>query len=683
MSRRRTTTAVSSNPTRWLKRPLHPTSRQKVLITILLTALLVAASAGATAGQARADGDSASLGLIAQSPWIDDDGDLALQLRITGDATGAGLRLGLHHPVDRRGLLALRDDPVLGAPESTLTIDVSDVINSAGVASLTLPVGPNGILRSRPGEVSPLTVELVAANGHLLDRLVTPVVHLPIVPAGEAAAQRPLLVGISLDIDGPPPLRPDGRIELDEATVRHLGAVANAVLDHPGAPVDVRLPPATMAGLARSDDLAHARLLAHLAAAVQSGGLHLRSSPFVTADPEAWRQAGRSDVHRDLLDHGDQVLTEHLGAAPDRSVAVLEPTAVPSTLNLLSRLGTVYHVVSADHLDPRPITASHGSTHPARLLDASGVAYPALVSDPDLARHLVDPRGSVSAAQQLVADLALLAWSDPTVTRTAIITMPDDLAIDALTLGLVLGVLKDAPFLHLQSLPDLFEASLTADAAAAINYDLWPDPVTSVSRRATDRSLAETTVAAYTAMLGGPHPDATALNDLLEVTAAAELDGDAMGAYLAAVYATVSGVLDAFTTPSDQSVRLTAHRADLPFTIHNGLNTDARVVLVLQSDGRIDFPDGDVIEAVLVPGRNRIAVPVRARTSGDARLQVTVRSPDDARLLQLRSTQLMVRTTSLPGVGVALFVGALAVLAIWWVRSARLRSARTRPGESP
>ncbi len=660
-----------------------PTGRVLRILPFLLAILLVALSTGWMASPAGADGGSASLGLIAQSPWIDDDGDLALQLRITGDANDTRLRLGLHRPVDRRGLLALGNDPILSAPETTLTIDVADVINSAGVASLTLPVGPDGILRSRPGQVSPLTVELVAADGHLLDRLVTPVVHLPIVPAGEAAAQRPLLVGISLDIDGPPPLRPDGRIELDEATVRHLRAVVDAVGAHPGAPVDVRLPPATIAGLARSDDLAHARLLTDLATAVRAGGLHLRSSPFVTADPEAWRQAGRSDVHRDLLDHGDRVLTEHLGAVPDRTVTVLEPTAVPSTLDLLNRLGTAHHVVSADRLDPRPITASHGSTHPARLLDSAGVAHPALVADPDLARHLVDPRGSVSAAQQLVADLALLAWSDPTVTRTAVITMPDGLAIDGLTLDLVLGALEDAPFLHLQSLPDLFVASLTADAAAAITYDLWPDPVTPVSRRATDRSLAETTVAAYTAMLGGPHPDAAALNDLLEVTAAAELDGDAMGAYLSAVYSTVSGVLDAFTTPSDQSVRLTARRADLPFTIHNGLDTDARVVLVLQSDGRLDFPEGDAIEAVLAPGRNRIAVPVRARTSGDARLQVTVRSPDDARLLQLRSTQLMVRTTSLPGVGVALFVGALAVLAIWWVRSARLRSARPRPGETP
>ena len=660
-----------------MKQP-HSTRRiRKWHWTLLLGLLVGTLWINSTATPTMADSGSASLGLIAQSPWIDNEGDLAIQLRITGDAQDTILRVGLHPAVDRRGLLALRDNPILEMPESTLSIDVDDIINSAGVASLTLPVSPEGILRSHPGEVSPLTVELLTANGHSLDRLTTPVVHLPLIPAGEAAAHRPLLVAISLNIDGPPPLHPDGRIEPDEATVRYLGAVVDAALDHPSVPVDVSLPPATVASLARSDDLVHARLLADLEAAVQMGSLHLRSSPFVTADPEAWRKAGRPDVHRDLMDHGDQVLNELLGMAPDRTVAVLRSTAVPATLDLLGRLGVISHVVSAERLDPRPITASYGSTYPARLLNSSGVAQPALVADPDLARHLVNPRGSVSAAQHLVADLALLAWSDPTVTRTAIVTMPEALVVDALTLDLVLGAVEDAPFLHLRSLPELFEASLATDAAAAVTYELWPEPVTPVSRRATERSLAETAVAAYTAILGGPHPDAAALNDLLEVTAAAELDGDAMDAYLSTVYDTVSGVLDEFTTPANQSVRLTARRADLPFTIHNGLNTNARVVLVLQSDGRLDFPEGDAIEAILLPGRNRIALPVRARTSGDARLRVTVRSPDDARLLQLQSVQLMVRTTSLPGVGVALFIGALAVLAIWWIRLARVRSART------
>jgi hypothetical protein len=381
------------------------------------------------------------------------------------------------------------------------------------------------------------------------------------------------------------------------------------------------------------------------------------------------------------MDHGDQVLADLLGVVPDRTIFVLPPTAVPDTLDLLSQLGAERFIVSADHLNPRPLAASAEATLPARLVTGHGAARTALVADPNLAHHLVDSQGAVSAAQYLVADLALLAWSDPTVTRTAVLTAPDGQPVDPLTLGLVLGVLDEAPFLQVRPLPDLFDAARASDAAAAINYGLWPDAVTPMSRRATDRSLAERAVAAYTAILGGPHPDAAALNDLLEVTAAAELDTDHMTAYLNSVYASVSEVLRAFTTPSDQSVRLTSRRAEIPFTIHNDLPTDAQVVLVVQSDGRLEFPEGDVLPAVLSPGTNRITIPVQARTSGDARLQITVRSPDDAQLLQLESAHLMVRTTSLPGAGVLLFVGAIAVLAIWWIRAVRVRS--DRPEEAP
>ena len=76
---------------------------------------------GSTATPTMADSGSASLGLIAQSPWIDNAGDLAIQLRITGDAHNTVLRLGLHPAVDRRGLLALKDDPILEIPKSTLS----------------------------------------------------------------------------------------------------------------------------------------------------------------------------------------------------------------------------------------------------------------------------------------------------------------------------------------------------------------------------------------------------------------------------------------------------------------------------------------------------------------------------------------------------------------------------------
>ncbi|MBJ32139.1 MAG: hypothetical protein CL466_12155 [Acidimicrobiaceae bacterium] len=626
---------------------------------------------------------AAGIGLIAQSPWIADDGDLALELRITGDADGAVLRVGLHESVDRRDLAGLHAEAPSRPLGQPVEVDLDATLNSAGVASLVLTVGPEGQLRSRPGGVYPLVVELVDGHGVLLDRLTTPLVHLPVVPAGEAASHRPLLVGLSVDVIGPPALRPDGRTGVDSSTVRQLEGLVRAVLEHPTIPVDVGLPASTIDGLAHSDDLAHARLLADLVRAAGAQRVHLRSTPYVTADPTAWLRADRADVHYELLDHSDRVLADHLGTTPDRSVALLGPTAVPETLDLLGRLGAEHLVVSADHLDPRPVTASHGSTHPARLIDGGGEAQTALVADPDLARHLIDPQGAVSAAQFLLADLALLAWADPTVTRSAVVTTPPGLPVDGDTLHLVMGALRDAPFLRVRPLPDLFDDMQGFDAAAAVTYELWPEPIVPVERRATDRSLAETAVAAYTAMLGGPHPDAASLHDLLEVTAAAELDADALSAYLQAVYARVTAVLEAFTTPTDQDVRLTGRRAEVPFTVHSGLDTPARVVVTMESDGRLEFPEGDALEVVLDPGRNRIALPVKARTSGAARLQVTIRSPDEARLLQLRSTDLVVRTTSLPGVGVALFVGALAVLAVWWVRATRIRSRGSVQGERP
>ncbi|MCS5679256.1 MAG: hypothetical protein NZ603_05095, partial [Acidimicrobiales bacterium] len=482
---------------------------RRLLATGVLALTLVLAVSPAGAAKA----GSASVSLIAQSPWIADDGDLALDLRITGAVDETRLVLQLHRAVDRRSLLALRD----GMPDSPLgnpvEIPVTEIRNSAGVASLVLQVGTEGRLGSRPGGVYPLSVTLVDDQERLLDRLTTPLVHLPVIPEGEAATHRPLLVGISLAIDGPPPLHPDGSLRPDEATIRRLDGVVQAALDHPGIPLDVRLPPATVLGLARSDNLDHARLLADLVRA-GTAGLRFQSAPFVTADPEAWRRAGRPDVHRDLVDHGDQVLADLLGVVPDRSIVVLPHTAIPDTLDLLSQLGAERFIVSADHLNPRPLAASAEATLPARLVTGNGAARTALVADPNLAHHLVHSQGAVSAAQYLVADLALLAWSDPTVTRTALLTAPDGQPVDPLTLDLVLGVLEEAPFLQVRPLPDLFDAARASDAAAAINYGLWPDPVTPMSRRATDRSLAERAVAAYTAILGGPHPDAAALNDL-------------------------------------------------------------------------------------------------------------------------------------------------------------------------
>ncbi len=121
------------------------------------------------------------------------------------------------------------------------------------------------------------------------------------------------------------------------------------------------------------------------------------------------------------------------------------------------------------------------------------------------------------AIQHLLADLALLAWMGPTDGRAAVFTMPEGATIDSLLLDLLLGVLDTAGFIRPVSLTELSDQVPRAGADA---YELWPDAATAMARRAADRSLAESTVAAYSALLGGPHPAAAELGDLLEITAA-------------------------------------------------------------------------------------------------------------------------------------------------------------------
>ena len=596
-----------------------------------------------------------------------------MELRITGEVNGTSIELQFHEPVDRVGLLRLRDRLLPAAIGDPVVIPVGDRLNTAGVASLEIDPGLAPLPQGHRGVVNPLEIALRDAAGVKLDQLVTPIIRLPSV-----AQDTDLMVALDFDITGPPPLQPDGSMKMDEGTLHNLQVLADAIRNHPSVPVHARLPPATIVGLSRSVELADARLLADLEK-ITSQSLTVASSPYVTADPEAWRQADRSDVFSDLLDHGELVIGERLRTEPSRHIALLPPTAVPATLDLLNRLGTGSFLVFGNHLDQRP-TSNKSLTQGIRLPGDSGSTYPALVIDPDIISHLSDTRGAVSAVQHLIADLALLSWAKPATASGVIVTPPTGLSLDGLMLDLMLGALDTAPFLNPTPLSSMVDVLTGSGSGSGNLHNLWPDAVVTVSRRATDRSLGEATVAAYAALLGGPHPAAANLSDLLEITAAAELDNDAMSPYLTNVYSEVTKVLEGFSTPDNQNVRLTSRRADVPFTIENRLESKAHVLLVLQSDGRLDFPDGPTLPAVLQPGINRIPIPVEARTSGDARLQVTVRSPDDARLLQLETTQLLVRTTRLSGVGILLFVGAAIVLAIWWFRSTRLRS--TRPEET-
>ena len=59
---------------------------------------------------------------------------------------------------------------------------------------------------------------------------------------------------------------------------------------------------------------------------------------------------------------------------------------------------------------------------------------------------------------------------------------------------------------------------------------------------------------------------------------------------------------------------------------------------------------------------------------------ITLHAPSGG--LQLSSGQIVVRSTATSIVGIILSVGAIAVLAVWWVRTSRKRRSRRRTEEA-
>ncbi|MDE0803532.1 MAG: DUF6049 family protein, partial [Acidimicrobiales bacterium] len=132
--------------------------------------------------------------------------------------------------------------------------------------------------------------------------------------------------------------------------------------------------------------------------------------------------------------------------------------------------------------------------------------------------------------------------------------------------------------------------------------------------------------------------------------------------------AAVATGLGSLSLTGQTDLNLTSRTGSLPIAVQNDGTEPVRVMIRIRSD-RLRFPDGEEFQVVAGPDITRIDVPVEALATGSVPTFVEIRTPDGEVLLDER--QLNVRSTAVSGVGLALSLGALAVLAVWWVRTWR------------
>lgn len=624
---------------------------------VLLLAVFSMGTAALAAPSQTDDPPPATIALAARTAWLADDRPVALDVAIDGDTAGTTMRVRIHPPLETADDLEASQEGDVGGITRSIDLGPTDEIPTADDGTRRIDLTADDI--RLPG-VHPVVVELRSVDGGVLGMVRTPVIRLD---PDEDAPATPALA-IVVDIAVPPTLEPSSRRELTSSEVARLERLADfldlvTALDAP-PPITIVAVPDTIEALAASTDPRAVAVLASVADAALADTTTLVAHPYVAVSAGALADAGLGDVIDTATDVGVRTLTDRLGATPDLS-RWPDGDVTPEAATILEARGvrTVLTTTSApDDPDDRGLVPA--GPRPVPSLSESGLE--AIVGDDSTARSLLAPVGERADAA-VVAVATLLLRDDGRGTHAAV--RVDDVPDDALLRSLApLLTEPDAPV----SIADLPTERPEGDVEGSGPFLLPTGSADDLTLVADRYRAVDDSVATYDTFAGTDSPQTAALR-LRQLTSVADgIENEQRIALLDEIDEIVGAAFGAVALTGQTDLNLTSRSGSLPIAVQNDGADPVQVMVRIRSD-RLRFPDGEEFEIVAGPDVTRIDIPVEALATGSVPTFVEVRTPDGAVLLDQR--QLNVRSTAVSGVGLALSIGALTVLAVWWARTWR------------
>lgn len=653
---------------------------------------------------APANGQAAgSLELVAQSAWVDDGGIFDIQVRVAGSDPESSVEVRVLEPWTERDDFLRQDLPT--SPEVLLELEpvVLGEIQSTSNEVLAFQIavaGPNtplddeglaiDVLQTDGGSaVFPVEVSLFEPDGALADTFVTSLIELP-----RDQRNAPLQVAIALESHALPVARPDGSIEISDEELTSIEALVDAMVQHPSASVALSISPETLAGLDTRSDEQSQRILAKLRENATPS--QLLANPFTEVQEQAWIDVGLERELRELYVIGSDITNTILGVAPDPSVMLLDRTVNEDGLGELTDSNpggfesfgveaVIVRPAQLDQLDRRVFPQA--LTTRFLIPSSDDESIPALIADGGLANHFTNPGGSTHNANRLLADLTLLSLQNADVRQAVVVNPPVDWIPDPTFLNVLLTGLERIPVIRgVSPLDALAETAFTPEEgidtpSPPLQRALEPQRApTNLRSFRTEFSQARAAIDSWSEVVAGDEASTARLESLLQVSTDYRLSNNERTEYIDRIYQLIDAQKESsITTPESQTITLTGRQADIPVTLENKLGVDANVLLILDSE-KLAFPDGQSIALTLLPGANRIDVPIEALASGDSPIRVQVFTPD--RSVLLGSSEVLVRTLAFSGIGIIIGAVSVVVLLIWWLRHARSARATVRRNES-
>ncbi len=625
--------------------------RRRRATLLVISASVALLSSVAAIGSAAAQEPPPSLRLLERTPWVADGDPFELTVSATGATT---VEATIHAELVASGGRSRFRSQLAGG-------SVGDQLGSTRTLSpgagddwvLLLTVGTETATEETSGPaidlptdgVYPVEVRSFDADGKEIGRLLTHIVKSPRTETFPTLATVVVIDGIA-----PTATRPDGSVALDAEATAGIETVTAAVNEAMGVPFVYRVLPETIDALEPFDR----SRLARSSAAVPD-------APWAGLDEGAW--LAESDLERSLAHQRRRGRTSIDDARLDRTlVSVLRQPPTAGRRARLIDIGAGVLLTSTD-LAVDLESPAVGRLRPVRIAKSQ---LTGLIVDADLQGHLttaaMDP---VLAVHRVMADLAVLFYDRPRDERAAMLWIDSPAELGEHALAQLLSALDGAGGVATAVTPETALTEVGADTTVTLSRR----PPPPLGDYASGLASAVASVRSWSTMLPPGDDRATELEASLDATAATDVI-EQSAQWFARARAIVAAQMTGITVPQQQTVTLTERTADLPIRIDNALGYDAEVVLRLEST-RLEFigPDPLGVPVHLAPGANDIVLAVRARSTGSFPLDVQVLTPDGEHTLA--EGRFSVRSTVLNGVGIALSVGSLLVLLVWWARHFR------------
>lgn len=628
---------------------------------VIMTSVTVALASVVLLAPA-ADGQFVNrLDLVGQTIYVDDE-PVTIDLQLPSITEDRQLEIRIHGPYnDPDELTEAFVNPPVEDALSLFTVQQLDDLarGSDGIVSVTVPDEEVGLLIRRDPGVLLIVIDLVDGDG-VIDTLVTGV----IVEDDTRGAS----IDFAFVADARSPLahRADGSIDIDPAMV--VARVEAAVDEAPG-PVLVQLNPETLSALADPRVAGGRSAIDRIRRVLEGHSLDTRS--WVDIDEEGWRRAGETDRVFSQYAEGRTTIDTFLGRTADE-LQRLDPTAGPATLELLRSAGITAGIVEPEQLSRIDLERTH--RRPVQTSDANGVAFTVIPIDRELERTLTGNDPELVAMQHF---MTMLLEARSIGTDRGIVVDLDTIAAGFLDSLMQLVATTDR--LGTATVEELLDRPPARDAfGGLLRVDLLTEEPSDVSAGASDIRLTESTLGSYVEMVAPADGPIVPLQIGLAASMAAELDDISRRTYTDAVFSTVVDGTANFAVLESERVTLATRRADLPLVIRNEQPVPINVIVRLTSE-KLRLVGGAELTLTLRPGQTEILIPVESVSSGDARILVSVTSPDG--VLDLATGSVDVRSTAISGLGLIVSIVSLSILLTWWARTI-LRVRRNRRAAS-